>query len=355
MELQAEMVLQQLQEGKKPSLLLVVGEEPYYRQKIEKAFRRAVYGSVESPFGLLVLSGAPTLEEVRQGIESYAFDGLDNLVVVRDCLWFKGKKAGSDSDKETAEKEKNRQLAAVLTAVPENSHVLLLAPQADKRTVLFKACREAGWVTESQPLKSYEAAAWLEQALRGQGLRLSAEARALVEERLSMVEQVSCALLEAEIEKWRLFLQGRTTISRDDLELIFGQLPETSGFRLLDALGERRLADAFQLLRQQLKQGDDAMAMAGLLAFYLRRLLQAKQCRGAREAAATFRLPNFVAERLLKQAAGFDTRALEAALAALGDWNAAVRRGGPQLVGLEDILLQLMLGDKKKKALLSHR
>ncbi len=355
MELQAEAVLQQLREGKKPALLLVVGEEPYYRQKIEQAFRRAVFGEAEAPFGLLVLSGTPTLEAVRQGIESYAFDGLDNLVVVRDCQWFKGKKAGADNDKEATEKEKNRQLAAVLAAIPAHSHILLLAPQADKRTVLYKACRDAGWVTESQPLKSYEAAAWLQQALQAQGLRLTADARGLVEERLAMVEQVSCALLETEIGKWQLFLQGRTSITRDDLELIFGQLPETSGFRLLDALGERRLADAFLLLRQQLKQGDDAMALAGLLAFYLRRLLQAKQCRGAREAAALFRLPNFVAERLLKQAAGFNTRALESALAALGDWNAGVRRGGPQLTGLEDILLQLMLADKQKKTLPSNR
>lgn len=340
MELQAEAVLQKLKAGEKPPLLLIVGEEPYYRKKIETALRGAVYGNQQDPFGLAVLSGAPPLEAVRQALESYAFDGLDNCVIIRDCAWFRSKKGDTVDDKENPEKEKNRQLAALLAAVPANGHVLLMTDQADKRTALYKACREHGWVTESQPLRSYEAAAWLTRALTDQGLKLTADAKALVEERLAMVEQVSCALLETEIEKWLLFLQGRRQINRADLEVMFGQLPETSGFRLLDALGERRLADAFVLLRQQLNSGE-AMALAGMLAFYLRRLLQAKQFRSGREAASVLHMSPFLAERLLKQAAGFETPALEKALVALGDWNAAVRRGGQQGDGLEDILLRL--------------
>ncbi len=346
MELKADEVLQKLHAGEAPSLLLIVGEEPYYRTKLEKAFYQSVYGEVSDPFGLSIFSGAPAMEEVRQCLGSYAFDGLDNFIIVRDCQWFHSKK-GALTEQAANEKEKNRQMAALLTNIPANSHVLLLTDQADKRTSLFKTCRENGWVTESQPLKSYEATAWLSQELQAQGLKLTTDARAFVEERMSTVEQVSCSLLKMEIEKWRLFLQGRRQITRADLELVFGQLPETSSFRLLDALGERRLSDAFQLLRQQFKNGADAMTMAGLLAFYLRRLLQTKQLRTGREVASAFHLPAFLGERLLKQASGFKTADLETALAALGDWNAAVRRGGVQGVGLEDILLQLMIPGQK--------
>ena len=346
MELQANAAIQKLTDGETPSLLLIVGEEPYYRKKLEKAFFRAIYGDVKDPFGLSILSGAPDLAEVRQCLETYAFDGLDNFIIVQDCQWFRAKK-GATAEQTTNEKEKNRQVAALLTNIPKHSHLLLLTDQADKRTSLFKACRENGWATESQPLKSYEAAAWLNQELQLQGLKLTADAQALVEERMSMVEQVSCSLLKMEIEKWQLFLQGRHQITRADLELIFGQLPETSGFRLLDALGERRLSDVFQLLRQQFKNGVDAMTMAGLLAFYLRRLLLAKQFRTGREAASAFHLPGFLGERLLQQAGGFKTVDLESALVALGDWNAAVRRGGSQGVGLENILLTLIMSGQK--------
>ena len=130
------------------------------------------------------------------------------------------------------------------------------------------------------------------------------------------------------------------------MEAVFSALPEVSRFALLNAIALKNLPDALELLQNEKKHGGSAIAVAGLIAFQVRRLAQVKelaaQGMNQQAVAAAMKTSPYAVKKLMEQCRNYTAQDLSAFMLALADFNANIRYGGRQFEMLEEILIRFL-------------
>lgn len=130
----------------------------------------------------------------------------------------------------------------------------------------------------------------------------------------------------------------------------FPRLADERIFAFTDAVGERKIAPAMTALRRLLEQGDEPLVIFGSLVNHVRRLLRARPHvdQGARAVADVAGLPEWRAERLLKQARTYREEELVAALGILAETDIEMKGEFPSpAAALERAVIQIVGGVKQ--------
>lgn len=147
----------------------------------------------------------------------------------------------------------------------------------DKRGRLYKMLAAEGAACECKLLKPYQLKPWLDAEAKKRGCRFEYDAEQTVMEYLSAADTAPLLLLEQEIEKLYVYGGKRRIWTKADVEAVFSSLPEVSRFALLNAIAQKNLPEALELLQNEKKHGGSAIAVSGLIAFQVRRLAQVKE------------------------------------------------------------------------------
>lgn len=344
MEIKPEELIYKLQNGAQlpqANLLVVYGEEDYYRQQIVTALPEALFQGVDSADRAITSFDKDTdLNELASIINTYPFFSGQSLVVLKDEKLLAAK-AESEARKQQLDK-----LADVLADIPDYCTVLVSASKLDKRTKLFKALKKTALMCECASIKLNNLSQWLDGQAAAYGARWSFDAVGKIIEYLQPVDKIPLKLLQQEIAKLAVYAGERREWTAEDVETIFSALPEASSFAIINALGKRNLPEVLVLLAAEKKKGTNVLPLCALITFKLRQMLQYLELSSSgfdyKGIVAELKLNPYVAKNLQREVRGFTAQALTKALLDLAQLNIDLRKGGRDYTRLEEILLQLL-------------
>lgn len=344
MEIKPEELIYKLQNGAQlpqGNLLVVYGEEDYYRQQIVTALPEALFQGVDSADRAITSFDKDTdLNELASIINTYPFFSGQSLVVLKDEKLLAAK-AESEARKQQLDK-----LADILSDIPDYCTVLVSASKLDKRTKLFKALKKTALMCECVSIKLNNLSQWLDGQAAAYGARWSFDAVGKIIEYLQPVDKIPLKLLQQEIAKLAVYAGERKQWTAEDVVTIFSALPEASSFAIINALGKRNLPEVLQLLTAEKKKGTNVLPLCAIITFKLRQMLQYLELssRGFdyKGIVAELKLNPYVAKNLQREVRGFTPMALTKAILDLAQLNIDLRKSGRDYTRLEEILLQLL-------------
>lgn len=344
-----------LQKGQPGHLYLLAGEEAYYIDKAEqRLLQRLLPADYTEQDYRIIEDGAP-ISEIIGAIETAPFFLDKNVIVVKAASLFKEKKQ-ADQQQSKAKGRKTltpeERLLEVLSNIPEFSYVIFeVRGKADKRKKLYKALNEYGRILEAEPVKASNVGDWLQGKLQELNKEMDRQAYEYFVSAISSMQSVNLSFLNKELDKLAMFLgPEQRRITRADLLQVMSEVPEISGFAMLNAIGERNVVKALQLFRRQIDNGVFFALIVGMLArqirlWWLAQSLQSKGVRG-RALAGPLGQPAFIAERTARESQQFPSVVLKQALLDLSDADYSLKTGQGDLVELENIIINLCTGGR---------
>lgn len=340
-------LMAELRGGSPGQLYLLAGEESYFIEKARERLLQCLFPAGYSREDIQVLEEGASLHEIMEAVETVPFFAEKNVIIVRGAELFKDKK--SDSGEKSGKKNGGveERFLHLLQNLPEFSYVIFeLYGKIDKRKKLYKAISSIGRVMEAEPVRASNAGEWLQGKLQELNKEMDRHAYEYFLGAVSSMQTVSLSFLNKELEKLALFMgPEQRRISRENLLQVFSDVPEISGFAMLNAIGGRQTAKALQLFRRQVDNGVYFVLIVGMLArqvrlWWLAQTLQAKGVRG-RQLAAGLGQPPFIAEKTGREAKSFPPGALKNALLALSEADYGLKTGQMDLAELEAVIIGL--------------
>jgi DNA polymerase-3 subunit delta len=273
-----------------------------------------------------------TREELLHHCDVLPFLGDYRLVIVTDLLTRLEKSKGPDGKQGKSAKEFLSWLAEMIPTIPEST--LLVLNESKKiaaRNPVLKAVGKLGDGGEvrlfSTPqVKRGELAAWVKNRAREMSIRLD---RGVADDLASFIGP-DLRLINSELEKLALYA-GDRPITKADVALLSPYAREASIFDMVDALGNRRTAQAFRLLAQMRNQGAHPLYLLTLIVRQYRILLKVKDyaSRGMRkdEIASAIKLHPYPTQKAMAQARNYTPRQLESIYDRLLETDIAIKTG----------------------------
>ncbi|MDP9068312.1 MAG: DNA polymerase III subunit delta [Actinomycetota bacterium] len=278
------------------SVYLLSGE-PYLAEEALEKIRRE---HSTDPLSEMALDAAAPGAALMEAVGTASLLGGRRLVVIRDAQDLK--------------KEQTDALATYLQS-PSPDTVLVLV--ASGKTKLDAAVKSAGVVVPLDAPKGRRLVTWLRQRAVERQIKLDDRGG------WALVDAIGPELrsLDSALEQLVAAHGPGATIGATEVRRAFPRLAEERSFAFTDAVGERRLAAAMTSVRRLLDQGDEPLALFGVLSGHLRRLLRARQYAGEGAAAVgqALGMPEWRAERMTKQALSYREEELVRAMAVMAE------------------------------------
>jgi len=185
---------------------------------------------------------------------------------------------------------------------------------------------------------------WIRERARGHRLRVDDRAG------WALLDSVGTGLreLDGALNQLATGLGEGSTVGAADVRQAFPRLADERIYAFTDAVGDRRLSTAMESLRRLIEQGDEPLVVFGALSAQIRRMLVARGAaehgtRGVRDALG---LPEWRAERLLRQVRSYREEELARALDELARADVDMKSGDmPPEVPLERAVVAIVTRD----------
>jgi DNA polymerase-3 subunit delta len=203
--------------------------------------------------------------------------------------------------------------------------VLAASQGVDKRGALYKRIQQHGTVYEAVAPRERELPAWVAAQARARGRTLTADAAACLVEAIGR----ELGTLDAAVERLTLFVEGDAPIDLAAVEQVVPQSRTRTVWELLDAVADRKAAEALARAHELMGQGEAALKLLTMIARQFRQLLVGRGARAsgasAEECAAAAGIPPFRARAFARQLDNYSGRELLAALERLADADRALK------------------------------
>ena len=289
---------------------LICGPEAYLRRRLKFALREAVAG--DDTMNYTYREGRDAaFSEIREIAETLPFFAEKRLLILENTGLLK--KGGEE-------------MAAYIPQIPDSTVIVFVEEETDKRSKLYKAIAQCGYVAEctkrsEDELKNF-ALAWFAR----QGQRITGEAMDLFLDRAGG----DMEHLVTEMEKLSSYTQGRN-IHPADVKAITSITAQSRVFDMLDAMLQNDPKTALSLYADLKALREPPMRILYLMTQQINRLLQIKEldkAGGRLDAMAqTTGLRPFAVRKYLKQAASFTAAELKEKLRMLSELDLAVKSG----------------------------
>lgn len=318
-----------LRAGKVPAVLLVVGAEPFLRQQLIDAVRRASLGDEDSSgFNEDVFHGKGLkADSVIAAVKTLPMLAPQRFVLVRDVA----SAASAEADK----------LVPLVTDPIPGTTLVLVAEKLDGRGKLAKAGKKAGAIVEAKELRGSALRSFAQERAKLRGKRLTGEATE------TLVDSVGGDLsaLDDAVERLSLFVGGEQIDSADVGQCV-SRVRSDSIWTLVDSVAERRKKEALLTTASLLAEREAPLRILALVARQLRMVARMKEGLERRmsevEAAKSAGAPPFKARDLSRAAKKFSFDALRNALGVVAEADLELkgsRRDGGSV--LEETVLRL--------------
>ena len=224
-------IINDINAGNIKPIYFLMGEEPYYIDKLTEYIEQNVLLEHERDFNQTILYGRDvTIEDVVGNAKRYPMMADRQVVVVREA------------------QELSRTIDKLENYVenPQETTVLVFAYKyktLDKRKKVTKLLTKYGVVFESKKMYENQVGTWISRVLQGKGYSIEPKANAMLVEFLGN----DLSRISNELNKLQIILPKGHTISPKDIEENIGFSKDFNVFELQNALGSRNQVKAYQI------------------------------------------------------------------------------------------------------------
>lgn len=253
-------IVSDIKSGNIKPIYFLMGEEPYYIDKISDYIEENVLDEAEKGFNQIVMYGRDvSVEEIVASAKRFPMMAERQVLIVKEA---------QDLSR-TIEK---------LTSYAENlqpSTVLVLNykyKKLDKRKKLYKAVSKNGLIFESKPLYENQVSDWIRRVLGGKKYQVEPKAAQMLVEFLG----TNLSKISNELDKLTTILPQRTIITPEHVEENIGISKDFNNFELRKAIGERNIVKANRIINyfaQNPKNNPLVMTISLLNSFFTQLLI----------------------------------------------------------------------------------
>ncbi|WP_340073645.1 DNA polymerase III subunit delta [Leptobacterium sp. I13] len=278
-------IVSEIQKGIVKPIYFLMGEEPYYIDKIAEYIENNILSDDEKSFNQVILYGRDvSIDAIVSNCKRYPMMAERQVVIVREA------------------QELSRTIEN-LTSYIENiqpTTVLVMCYKykaLDKRKKLYKAVQKAGVLYESKRLYENQVGEWIRRVLSGKGYSISPKASLMLVEFLG----TDLSKINNELEKLQLIIPSGNEITPELIEENIGISKDFNNFELRKAIGARDEVKATRIINYFAQNSKDnpLVVTISLLYNFFSQLLHyhGLHDHSVKNVAATLRInPYFVGE-----------------------------------------------------------
>lgn len=340
-------LFKELKQGEVGSLYLFTGDEQLMIRQAVEMLKNQIINPEYSDFNLVWLDGEESPPDKLFGaMETLPFFQDRKLVIVKDAPYFK-----SSQDKLN---DAQRERLEALLANPANDTVLVfLAPQTDKRKRVSKALIAKGQWVSFDKLERSDFEKWVAKQAESAGIKLPpAELKYLMDVSGYLDKGSELTLLDIGSNLERLFGYAGTApaVTRGHIDAIFEKPLEYNIFAMVDHIAEGNVSQALGMLRELQQDGEAEIKIQFMIARHYRILLRIQLNKetgvSEKEMASKVGVPPFLVKKYISQANRIGFAGIKKALEQILESDRAMKTGRLDMqVGLEMLIVRLGLRD----------
>lgn len=291
---------------------LLYGEEAYLKKSYKKQLIQAIIPEGDTMnFNAYEGKGINT-KEIIDMAETLPFFADYRLILLENTGFFKNA---------------NEDMAEYVKVIPENTILLFVEEEVDKRGKLFKAVKDHGYVCEMTRQPDAKLVRWVLGLMNKDGKRITETDMKLFLSRTGN----DMENIYQEYQKLSAYTAGRDVITGEDIEAVCSVQVTGKIFEMIHAISERRQKQALEYYYDLLTLKEPPMRILFLMAREFNLLLQVKQLAAEGKASADIakrtKLQSFLVGKYMSQAKQFSTEQLQTALTECVETEEAVKTG----------------------------
>ena len=253
-------ITKDIKAGNLKPIYFLMGEEPYYIDKLTEFIEQNVLEEHERDFNQSILYGRDvTMEDVIGTAKRFPMMADRQVVVVREA-----QELSRTIDKLEAYAENPQQTTVLVFAYKYKT--------LDKRKKITKLLDKVGVVYESKKLYENQVGDWIKRVLAAQGYGIEPKAAAILVEFLG----TDLSKINNEVEKLKIILPKGHILTPSDIEENIGFSKDFNNFELRKAIGEKNQVKAYQIIDyfSQNPKDNPLVVTTGLVFGFFSQLLQ---------------------------------------------------------------------------------
>ena len=253
-------IVADIKQGNIKPIYFLMGEEPYYIDKIAEYIESNVLTEEEKGFNQMVLYGRDVaVEDIVSNAKRFPMMAERQVVIVKEA------------------QELSRTIENLTSYVenPQPTTVLVVCYKyktLDKRKKLYKQVEKNGLLFESKKLYENQVGDWIRRVLSGKEYQIEPKASLMLVEFLG----TDLSKISNELDKLMLILPKSSMITAKDIEENIGISKDFNNFELRKAVGERQIVKANQIINyfaQNPKNNPLVMTISLLNSFFTQLLI----------------------------------------------------------------------------------
>ena len=225
-------IVSDIKNGVVKPIYFLMGEEPYYIDKISDFIEDTILVEEEKGFNQTVMYGRDvSIEDIIGAAKRFPMMAEKQVIIV----------------KEAQDLIRTIEKLASYASNPQPSTVLVLNykyKKLDRRKALFKAIHKVGLVFESKRLYENQVADWIRRVLGGKNYQVEPKAAQMLVDFLG----TDLSKINNELEKLITILPQNTIITPDHIEDNIGISKDFNNFELRKAIGVKNTVKANQII-----------------------------------------------------------------------------------------------------------
>ncbi|MCL6265816.1 DNA polymerase III subunit delta [Flagellimonas myxillae] len=225
-------IVSDIKQGNPKPIYFLMGEEPYYIDRISQYIADNVLTEDEKGFNQMVLYGRDTsVEDVVANAKRFPMMAQHQVVIV----------------KEAQHLSRNIEKFTAYAENPQPTTILVICykyKKLDKRKKLYKSIKQIGELFESKKLYENQVAEWVRRTLAGKKYKISPKACIMLVEFLG----TDLSKISNELDKLMLIVPADVEIIPELVEQHIGISKDFNNFELKKAIGERNVRKAARIV-----------------------------------------------------------------------------------------------------------
>ncbi|SNR16881.1 DNA polymerase III subunit delta [Tenacibaculum jejuense] len=229
---EVKQIVDDIKQGKLKPIYFLMGEEPYYIDKISSYIENNVLDESEKGFNQMVMYGRDvTVDEIVSSAKRFPMMAEHQVIIVKEAQDLSRSIEKLDSYAEN----------------PQQSTVLVFNykyKKLDKRKKVYKAIAKNGLIFESKKLYENQVGDWIARVLKGKKFTIEPKAAQMLVEFLG----TDLSKISNELDKLTSVLEAGTIINPSHVEENIGISKDFNNFELRKAVGLKDVVKANRII-----------------------------------------------------------------------------------------------------------
>ena len=320
-----------IKNGNLKPIYFLMGEEPYYIDKISDFIESNVLAEEERGFNQMVLYGRDVvIDDVVGHAKRYPMMAEYQVIIV----------------KEAQDLSRTIEKLATYAANPQQTTVLVINykyKKLDKRKALYKTIKKNGVIYESKKLYENQVSDWVRRVLAPKNYTISPKATQMLIEFLG----TDLSKINNELDKLQIILPQGTQITPEHIEENIGISKDYNNFELRKAIGERNTIKAYRIANyfaENPKDNPMVVTVALLFNFFSQLLhFHGLEDKSPRHVASSLKINPYFVNEYVAAAHNYPMRKVSMVVSLLREFDVKSKGVGANAVTPGDLLKELLV------------